>query len=170
MKDLQRKAVFMSASYPSGERLKKFGPKDPGEITIAVLDFSRWVLKKNGTLTTAAHPVITPMLVYTARVLGVKNSLTVYRSDWYESKWVPELNDIEKDKLGFVKRTKKVENQEKSLNIMRRTMIQDSCYAGALFIGGMEDVETEYAMFSEFHPDSLRAPVRGTGGVAACLP
>ena len=37
-------------------------------------------------------------------------------------------------------------------------------------MGGLEDVETEYGMFAKFHPDTLRVPVGGTCGAAACLP
>ena len=170
MIDLQRKAVFLSASYPPRDGNEKYEPIDPGEITDAVVYFVDMILESNGTLTMAAHPMITPILIYASRVFGVKNSLTIFRSDWYGSKWVPETEEIESDELGTVIRTKKAENEEKSLKIMREAMIRDACYSGALFIGGMEDVETEYGMFAKFHPDTLRVPVGGTGGAAACLP
>ena len=170
MIDLQRKPVFLSASYPPREGNKKYPPSDPGEITDAVVDFARRILEYNGTLTTAAHPMITPILTHAARVLEVKNALTVFRSDWYNRKWTPEIEEIENDELGTVIRSRNAVDQEKSLNIMRQMMIQDSCYAGALFIGGMEDVEVEYGMFSKIAPDTLRVRVAGTGGAAACLP
>ena len=170
MVDLKRKPVFMSASFPSGKRGEKYGSCDPDEIADAIVYFSRWILKANGTLTTAAHPMITPMLIYASRVRGVKNALTVFRSDWYDCEWVPELDEMESDELGVVKRTRKKEDQEKSLVAMRQAMIQDTCYAGALFIGGMEDIEVEYRMFSKFSPDTLRARVAGAGGAAAFLP
>ena len=170
MIDLQRKAVFLSASYPPRDGNEKYEPIDPDETTDAVLDFAESILRSNGTLTTVAHPMITPMLIYASRVFGVKNSLRIFRSDWYESKWVPETEEIPRDELGTVIRTSKAESQEKSLNMMRQAMIQDTCYAGALFIGGTEDVEIEYGMFSKFSPDTLRVPVGGTGGAAARLP
>ena len=170
MIDLQRKAVFLSASYPPRDGNEKYEPIDPGEITGAVVYFVDMILESNGTLTMAAHPAITPMLTYASRMLGVKNAVTVYRSDWYESDWIPRINELENDELGTVIRTKKAENEEKSLKIMRQAMIQDTCYAGALFIGGMEDVEIEYGMFLKSSPDTLRVRVAGTGGAAACLP
>ena len=170
MTDLKRKNVFMSASFPPREHGEKYVACDPGETADAIVYFARWILKANGTLTTAAHPMITPMLIYASRIRGVKNSLIVYRSDWFESHWIPQIDEIENDELGTVIRTKKAENQEKSLNILRHAMIQEACYAGALFIGGMADIEIEYGMFSKFSPDTLRVRVAGTGGAAASLP
>ena len=170
MIDLQRKSVFLSASFPPRDGNEKYEPIDPGEITDALVDFTDVILESNGTLTTAAHPMITPMLIYASRMLGVKNAVTVYRSDWYESDWIPRINELENDELGTVIRTKKAENEEKSLRIMREEMIEDTCYSSALFIGGMQDVEIEYSMFLKSSPDTLRVRVAGTGGAAACLP
>ena len=170
MTGLQRKAVFLSASYPPRDGNEIYEPIDPGEITDAIVDFTNWVLEANGILTFSAHPTITPLLIHISRRLGVKNSLIVYRSDWFGRQWIPQIDEIEHDKLGSVIRTKKAGNQEKSLNIMRQAMIQDAHYTGAIFIGGMEDVEIEYGMFSKFSPDTLRVRVAGTGGAAASLP
>ena len=170
MIDLQRKPVFMSASFPSGAEGEKYGPCEPREISSAVVAFARWIFDANGIFTTAAHPTITPLLIHMSRRREMKNSLTVFRSDWYDSKWIPQLDDMEKDKLGVVTRTRKLEDQKKSLNFMRREMIQDARYAGAIFIGGMQDVEVEYKMFSNYSPDTLRVRIAGAGGAAACLP
>lgn len=49
-------------------------------------------------------------------------------------------------------------------------MIQHTHYAGALFVGGMEGIETEYSMFSKLAPDTLRVRIAGPGGAAAHLP
>ena len=170
MIDLQRKAVFISAGYPPREHGEEYTPCDPGETSDAVVDFTTRILEYNGTLTFSAHPTLTPLLLHISRRLGVKNALTVYRSDWYASKWIPQINEIARSDLGHVKRTSRAENLEKSLNIMRQRMIQDTCYAGALFIGGREDVEVEYRLFSKYSPGTLRVRVAGTGGAAACLP
>ena len=105
MIDLQRKAVFLSASYPPRDGNAKYQPIDPGEITHAVLHFTEMLLESNATLTMATHPMITPMLTYGSKILGVRNAVTVYRSDWYESNWIPRINELESDNLGKVIRT-----------------------------------------------------------------
>ena len=97
--------------------------------------------ESNGTLTMAARPMIAPMQIYASRMLGVKNAVTIYRADWYESDWIPRINELENDELGTVIRTRKAENEEKSPKIMSQAMIQDTCYSSAFFIGGMEDLE-----------------------------
>ena len=170
MIDLQGKNVFISASFPSGERGEKYKPYDPGGIADAVCAFARRILANNGTLTMGCHPTITPLLMYISRNLEVKNALTVFESEWFEDIRSPQVDEIEKEELGFLKRTPKVDSHSKSLSIMRQAMIQHTCYSGALFIGGMEGIEQEYAMFSKHSPETLRARVAGPGGAAASLP
>ena len=41
--------------------------------------------------------------------------------------------------------------------------------AGAVFVGGMDDVEEEYQMVGHMLPTVPRIPVRGPGGAAARL-
>ena len=160
--DLQRATVFLSASFPSGERGERFLPYDPSGIADAVSAFSRAILGSNGTLAFGGHPTITPLVLMISRELRVKHSVTVFQSRWYEKMRLPEVDEIEKEELGLVTWTPKVDDREEALRIMRTAMIRSRRYAGALFVGGMEGIPDEYAMMRKWWPGTPCMPVTGT--------
>ena len=170
MINLARANVFLSASFPSGERGKRFKPYDPSGIADAVSAFSRAILDSNGTLAFGGHPTITPLVLMISRELRVKGSVIVFQSRWFEDLRLPEVDEIEKEKLGFVKWTRKVDDRDASLRIMREEMIESMRFAGALFIGGMEGIGAEYDMVKDRCPETPCVPVAGPGGAAAKLP
>ena len=170
MVDLHRATVFLSASFPSGKRGERFTPYDPSGIADAVSAFSRAILGSNGTLAFGGHPTITPLVLMISRELRVKGSVTVFQSDWFKELRLPEVEEIEDEELGFVEWTPSVDDREEALRIMREVMIQYRQYVGALFIGGMEGIGTEYNMVKEFLPQTPCVPVAGPGGAAAQLP
>lgn len=169
MANLNRATVFLSASFPSGERGERFKPYDPSGIADAVSAFSRAVLGNNGTLAFGGHPTITPLVLMISRELHVKESVIVFQSRWFEELRIPEVDEIEREELGLIEWTRKVNNRGDSLRIMRETMIRSRRYAGALFIGGMEGISDEYQMMKEYWPKTPRIPVWGPGGAAAKL-
>ena len=59
-------------------------------------------------------------------------------------------------------------NREASLRNMREAMLAKPLQLG-LFIGGMEGVEEEYAMFRHFQPRIPAFPIASTGAAAAML-
>ena len=65
--------------------------------------------------------------------------------------------------------TDKKENRDASLLLMRQKMIGDHKYEAAVFIGGMEGVLNEYAMFGEIHPGVQCLPIASTGAAARML-
>ena len=130
MTDLHGAPVFLSASFPSGERGARFTPYDPSGIADAVSAFSRAILGSNGTLAFGGHPTITPLVLMISRELRVKKSVTVFQSRWFEEMRLPEVDEIEKEELGVVRWTRKVDGREDALRIMRTTMIQSMRYAG----------------------------------------
>ena len=171
MIDLHQATIFLSASFPSGKCGERFTPYDPSGIADAVSAFSRAVLGSNGTLAFGGHPTITPLVLMISRELRVKGSVTVFQSDWFREFRLPEIDEIENEKLGFVEWTPRgVDDREGSLRIMRKAMIQYRRYAGALFIGGMEGISAEYDMVKELVPQTPCVPVAGPGGAAARLP
>ena len=145
-------------------------PYDPSGIADAVSAFSRAILVNNGTLAFGGHPTITPLVLMISRELQVKDSVTVFQSDWFKELRLPEVDEIEDEELGCVEWTPRVDDREEALRIMREAMIQSRRYAGALFIGGMEGIGAEYAMVKEFIPQTPCVPVAGPGGAAAKLP
>ena len=170
MADLDRATVFLSASFPSGKRGEQFKPYDASGIADAVSVFSRAILGSNGMLAFGGHPTITPLVVMISRELRVKGSVLVFQSSWFEDQRLPEVDEIEDEKLGFVRWTPKVGELGDSLRRMREEMIRPMRYAGALFIGGMEGIRDEYAMVKEWSPNTPCIPVAGPGGAAAKLP
>ena len=169
MPDLDRAPVFLSASFPSGERGERFRPYDPSGIADAVSAFSRAVLGSNGTLAFGGHPTITPLVLMISRELRVKESVTIFQSRWFENLRIPEVDEIAEEELGFIEWTRKLGNRDESLRIMREEMIRSRPYKAAVFVGGMEGISDEYEMMRERWPDTPCIPVQGPGGAAAKL-
>lgn len=48
--------LFLSASFPKGDRGETFAPYNPAAILDAVVEVCRVVLRRGGTLTFGAHP------------------------------------------------------------------------------------------------------------------
>ena len=170
MVDLNRATVFLSASFPSGQRGKQFKPYDASGIADAVAAFSRAILGSNGTLAFGGHPTITPLVLMISRELRVKGSVTVFQSRWFEKVRPPEVDEMEEEALGLIEWTPSVGSRKEALGVMREAMIQYRPYVGALFVGGMEGIHDEYDMMKECWPDTPCLPVTGPGGAAAGLP
>ena len=171
MINLHRATIFLSASFPSGERGQSFEPYDPSAIADAVSAFTRAILEANGQLSFGGHPTITPPVFMIARELGVQESLFVYQSDWFLDQILPEIYQIGDEKLGSVVRTPKATTLSESLQIMRHEMIDVSRkYVAALFIGGMEGIKDEFALVKKRAPATPCVPLTGPGGAAALLP
>ncbi|WP_241754845.1 hypothetical protein [Cupriavidus basilensis] len=56
-----------------------------------------------------------------------------------------------------------------SLKAMREAMMKSADFDAAVFIGGMEGILNEHAMFIELHPQAKRLPVAVTGGASRIL-
>jgi hypothetical protein len=61
------------------------------------------------------------------------------------------------------------DDRDASLNKMREQMLSRTDLDAAVFIGGMEGVETECEMFRRLHPDGQILCVGATGGAARDL-
>lgn len=160
--------VFLSASVPQKERDPKyFDTADVIAIRDSVIALASTVLaNKEYRLIWGGHPSITPLITLVLDRLGLKMSdrVTLYQSREFEKFFPPENEDV-----GIRVITEKKENRNASLLLMRQKMIGDNDYAAAVFIGGMEGVEDEYAMFKEFHPDKPCFPIASTGAAAKLL-
>ena len=169
--NLHRATIFLSASFPSGERGQAFEPYDPSAIADAVSAFTRAILEANGRLSFGGHPTITPLVFMIARELSVQESLVVYQSEWFCDQIVPEIGQIGNEKLGTIVWTPQADTLPESLRVMRHEMIDASReYVAALFIGGMEGVRDEYQLVAKRSPRTPCIPVTGPGGAAAHLP
>jgi len=171
MMNLHRATIFLSASFPSGERGQAFEPYDPSAMADAVSAFTRAILEANGQLSFGGHPTITPLVFMIARELSVQKSLFVYQSEWFLDQIVPEIGQIGHENLGTIVWTPRADTLPESLRVMRHKMIDASRkYVAALFIGGMEGIADEYHLVRKRSPGTPCIPVTGPGGAAARLP
>lgn len=162
------KNIFLSASVPLEERDPKyFESADVIAIRDAVIALASAVLANQSYhLIWGGHPSITPLITLVLDRYGLKMSdrVTLYQSREFERFFPPENKDV-----GIRKYTDKKENRAASLLEMRRHMLGDHDYAAAVFIGGMEGVEDEYALFRQYHPTTPCYPIASTGAAARIL-
>jgi hypothetical protein len=166
-------AVFVSASIPDPARWP--GDFDPLEITDAVTAAARAVLTESGTVVTAAHPTIAPLLLYVAAEfpLMAHPSIVVYQSHLFSGMLPEATQRFEQAGTGIIKWTAAVEGEapepgrwDRSLRLMRETMIREAGPVAAIFIGGMEGVIEEHSLFEEALPGRPWYALGRPGGVA----
>ncbi len=160
------KALFLSASIPLPGRGDYFDTADPFLIQIAIRELITLVLGRR-TLVWGGHPAITPMVWAVCEDLGVNyaDAVVLYQSLLFEDIF-PEENRH----FGNVRYVDKVdEDREASLHRMRTEMLSRPDLESAVFIGGMEGIVAEHALFREFHPDARVLAVPAPGGAARTL-
>ena len=171
MTALGRRRVFLSASFPSGERRARFEPFDSGGIADAVTAVVRAVLAAKGRLIFGGHPTITPLVLMVASELDVEGAVDVFQSQWFKDEITRETRALEKAGFGAIHWTPEQATREKSLETMREEMLgHDRKLVAGVFIGGMDGVREEYELFQRFQPRAPRVSLVGPGGAAAKLP
>ena len=171
MISLEQRSVFLSASFPAGERGQRFQPYDPGGIADAVTAVVRAVLVRNGRLTFGGHPTITPLVLMVASELDSKGHVDVFQSRWFKDQLTPETRALATAGYGSIHWTPKYLTKEKSLQTMREKMFgDDRTVVAGVFVGGMEGIVEEYELFAQFQPKVPRITLVGPGGAAATLP
>jgi len=160
------RAVFLSASIPALGRGDFYETADPFLIQTAVREFVSVALGRR-LIVWGGHPAITPMVWAVCEDLGVSyaNSVVLYQSKFFE-----EMFPEENKRFGNVVYVDAVdEDRSQSLLQMRRDMLSRKDLESAVFIGGMEGVLEEHALFSQFHPNATVLPVPAPGGAARQL-
>lgn len=161
--------IFLSASVPDQKRDPRY--YDSADV-IAIRDATRalaTVVLPYSSLVWGGHPAITPMIRIIAESLGVnvQERVTLYQSRYFEEMF-PDDNRA----FARVVLTPNVDgDRTKSLRAMRHTMLdkKNHHFHAGVFIGGMEGVEDEFAMFSELQPEAIRLPVASTGAAALII-
>jgi len=94
----------------------------------------------------------------------LKKHVTLYQSDFFRK-------NFPKDNFHFenIIITKKREDRDSSLKLMRSEMLFKNDYSAGIFIGGMEGVINEYLLFKQAHPKALILPVASTGAAAKII-
>jgi SLOG cluster3 family len=160
--------VFLSASFPSGERGERFVPFDPAAISSAIRAVARAILLAERRLIFGAHPTISPVILLVAGELEVRNAIEIYQSAIFKDA-IPEethrLVDLGYGRMNLVDADRSSE-REPSLDRMRRAMLTEHPLAAGIFVGGMEGVLLEYRLLAELQPQAARLPLTAPGGAA----
>ncbi|BBP71392.1 hypothetical protein PHLH6_33960 [Pseudomonas sp. Seg1] len=159
-------AIFLSASVPLVDRGSYHETANPFLIQCAVRELVISVIRQH-KIVWGGHPAITPMIWSICEDLGVDYSDTVilYQSRFFEDRY-PEENDHFQN---VVFTDAKPEGIDASLLLMREKMLSRDDLVAAVFIGGMEGVESEFELFRKFHPTAKVLPIPSPGGAALDL-
>lgn len=160
-------AIFMSASVPLAGRAPFDQDCEPQMIQSAVSSLATVVLGRK-ILVWGGHPAITPMLWASAKELGVQYASAVRL---YQTSFIPtEDFPVENKHFANVTYVEAVDaDLSKSLLAMRTAMLASAQFDAAVFIGGMEGVIDEHALFSRMHPKAKCVVIESTGGAARKL-
>lgn len=160
--------VFLSASVPLPHRDKRFiGTSDVVAIREAVKGLVQVLLERRGRLVFGGHPAITPMvrLLFNQAGRAPRDNVTLYQSELFRREFPPDNEAFER----IIIVPKVDDDRARSLLAMRQRMIGEKGYTSAVFIGGMEGVLDEFAMFRDIHPTVPMFPIASTGAAAAEL-
>jgi hypothetical protein len=160
------RSVFLSASIPHNNLGTYYVIADSHLILKAVRDFII-TFTPEYQIVFGGEPALTRMILTIFDDLGLDrtNSIVLYQSNFFENNY-PEENQFIKNVIipngtpGF---------KETSLLTMRRQMLSRKDLVGAVFIGGMDAVETEHQIFKYFHPNTEVLSVTSPGGGALNL-
>ncbi|WP_437634662.1 hypothetical protein [Sorangium sp. So ce854] len=157
--------IFLSAGAPDPRRHPAyFQTARPFRIREAVTQLARVVLPHT-LLVFGGHPAISPLILTVAHQIGALDRVEIHQSDFFR-------NSIPPESMGFRKLiwTPEVRHdREGSLEAMRRRMIGGHRFSAAIFIGGMDGVEKERALFRTLQPAAPDYLVASTGGATRVL-
>lgn len=153
--------IFLSASVPVVGRGDFYKTADPFLIQLAVRELLILMMRSGKKLVWGGHPAITPMVWAVCEDLNVQyaESVILYQTRFFQDQF-PEENA----RFSNVVYVEARGNRDESLALMRREMIGRNDIEGAVFIGGMEGLFEESALFQELHPGKPTVPVLATGG------
>jgi hypothetical protein len=187
---LRGKAVFLSASVSTRQPYAASGGGH-ADVDEAVISLARAVFSESGRLVFGGHPAISPLV---AMVAGEyieppaaesreerATPIVVYQSEAYRG-YVPE-ETMQMYRLNYasIRWTEAQGNEHfaperagesqcpQSLAFMRQHMIQETAPAAMVCIGGMDGVERELSIFSEYRPGVPIYVIGSTGGASAMI-
>jgi hypothetical protein len=161
------KTVFLSTSIPLPERNPKY--YDTADV-IAIRDSVKalvTIVAPKGRIVFGGHPAITPMIRLMMREMGlpVRDHIVLFQSLLFKPIFPPDNDAFESVRLVQAVG----EDRNASLLEMRLEMLKSEQFDAGVFIGGMEGVEEEYALFREIYPDKPAHPIASTGAAALII-
>lgn len=176
------KTIFLSAGIPelkNGRAPRYFDTADITAIRDAVLSLIYVCLKLDIKIVWGGHPAITPIVYEAIRSYEEKERMSCSRlSDseiktyiqnhvhLFQSSWFKDILPEDNNKFENVTLTERQDNILDSLYQMRLEMLKSYDLSAAIYIGGMEGVIAEDALFNQCHPDKPTYPIASTGGAA----
>jgi hypothetical protein len=154
--------VFLSASAPDPRRHPRYHTTaDVAAIREAIVALATVVLPR-GRLLFGGHPAVSPLVLLIAQQLSAVDRVRIYQSEFFRGIVPPES-------LAFPSIVWTAEvpgDREASLAAMRSAMLADLPIRSGVFIGGMEGVEEEYALFKQTHAALPAYAIASTGAAA----
>lgn len=145
----------------------------PERIRLAVVELALGVLRRGGRLVFGGHPAISPMVLHAARDLAAApDSVLVFQSALFEPFIPDSTHDLADWQAGRMVLTPvrpadaSGTERANSLRLMRGLMAQVPGLRGAVFIGGMDGLVEESALFHQHQPSLPRYALASTGGAA----
>lgn len=172
MTTLANQRLFLSASFPSGERGEQFRPYDVGAIADAVTALVRAILRARGRLVFGAHPTISPLVLAIADEMDDPPTIEMHQSRHFAEQLPQETLRLVDRGLARIHWTERDPDgdRDRSLRVLREQMVSTEAITAALFVGGMEGVVDEYELIGRLQPAVPRLPLRAPGGAARRLP
>lgn len=161
------KEIFLSASVPEAdpERGAFHETANPFLIQFAVRELVTVCLGRR-RIVWGGHPSITPMVYAVCQDFGIAVDAPVllYQSQHFAKRYPAEnrffhtnvVDEVEGDRV-------------RSLTAMREAMISRPEIEAGVFIGGMEGILEEHALFQKLHRNAPMLALRSPGGAAAEL-
>jgi hypothetical protein len=173
----QAPAVVLAASYPPRDYKSR---ADSHEIAAAVRALTGAIFQQGWTLVFGGHPAVSPLILMIAREFGQRDRVAIYQSAYFQHHIGPATRALTSENFGKIVFTPNFESEippalqapvdptkcPKSLEIMRRQMIQHPGVVGLVLIGGDTGLRQELELFAEAHPQFPIVPIGAPGGIA----
>lgn len=174
---LEKKYIFLSASFPSRDRDSKYySTSNKQFITAAVIAIVKGIFNRKGILIFGGHPLISPLILRIAKNYYLMDSssdlpfMYIYQSEFFKEKIVNSTKDLEDNNIGKIVWIESINtDRAKSLTYMRKCMIGEKKPAAAIFIGGMEGIEEEFDIFIKKYPYTPVYLISSAGGATKLL-
>jgi len=189
----QRDAIFLSASVPYDkkfdsqqdharyqENLHYLATARPEAVREAVAHLCRGAFQRDINLIFGAHPAISPMVLDIAGRFAPtapipEKRVIIFQSAFFDATSIPRATlDLARWDAGELILTAPQgsagqPDRAMSLLHMRELMVRSPRLIAAVFIGGMEGVKEESALFARYNPGKPRYAIGSTGSAAADL-
>lgn len=176
-------ALFLSASVPARKPFPDDRTKDiqnrewlrrrrPLFIREAVMELCRAAFVRGYTVVFGAHPAISPVVQMVAHEYAARRdrvSIVTFQSAWFRNQIPESTLALVGDSSSEAWMTAAGPSREESLRIMRTQMFGFAAYRGAVFIGGMDGVIEEAALFQQMHPQAPMFALGTTGAASRTL-